>query len=811
MHVQVSIPTPLCLRNTLTLTLPSPPADSSFTAWDLSVRPSLSNAASILHTASSAESTQVTGNFPSTPTLSLRWGPQLAVDSMAQLVVPHAITSTVWKVDDNAGMSAEVQVQADFEYAGLRDKQWVEVDVAAHSLEVLDCVGTGATNVLDWQLGSSADIPPPSSTPVPASASATPTGKPVSRKTSGSSLGLGVPSTSALTLSAARRRRSSARVGEPRPPSFHSLFDTAMPAPPVLDTSFTTDLSSSDLLDQTRRKPSTSGRDPIVSTTAEAGRDKEASLLSQAAPFDPEASAMDMSFEIASLPDSGSEMGAESVMPDCSSEPAVSHEPAAKGASSTRIRIQLDLSSSLRAFAIDEAAERPTFAFQLVLAAHSSTAHPTDGVTIPAISFTTAQSEDGLVTVAGASMSDATSMPSAITLVDGSVRWTTSRRASADQNDFSPPVHLSLGQSSQKSATADGSTITSTVDASLLMEETPLAGEVSFGDSFDPDASFATVVPETPTPIDAEEESEAETSSKEPIRAVPAPDQGAPDHASAEAAEPVETAEQGATTWRAGLPVLRAREDAVSPEIVSTEATAQEPPAVAEKRFVSRDFAVQTISPKIVGSSVQTTPQPTAAPPLRRPLRRSSRRTEDSLVKSLTRLLFLVTLTLIGTQAWHYLRGGHASPFARYRSRHAHKYPLRPASTAYTIVSYKWSTTTMTETVHSTLTHVATVTSVSTTTEHRTVTSLHTLITPAVVPPKPTSSPPRPSPIYSDDFTAATPATPISTVLPPHVTSDRGLAPNEARTVAANFVIWLHSVRLEVRTLLSRWRDWIRL
>ncbi|GAA5862834.1 hypothetical protein JCM3774_006659 [Rhodotorula dairenensis] len=970
----ISIPTPLCLRNTLTLTLPSPPPNASFSAWDLSVRPSLSDASSLLHTASNADSTQITGNFPSTPSLSLRWAPQLATGSEARLVLPHAILSTAWVIEPGQVARAQVDVRTDFRYPGLREKQWVELEVGPHpsAVDVLDCVGTSGATVLDWQIGAPTDETSPSQ-PNGTFAARMPSPDqslvaPVGRKTSGTALGLGVPSSSAslATPSVARRRRSSNRLAETRPPTFHSLFDTAMPAPPVLDTSFVTEMSLTDMLETSRRhasssssssRPGVSGPsaaaelretepepslwqqaapfDPEASAhelsledgllqnsttddgtvegrgpSAQQGPDAEPDLLQQAAPFGPETRTQDVSFENDSLLDSGrgdreNEEGVPLAGQDSEPEPdllqqaapfdaqATAHDisldddslsdsgasladsiagdrtirgraplpgqepeaeadllqlaapfdheasthdmsfetgslpdsthsgssgralvplatqdpdaPVAPSSKTTIIRVQVDLGPALRAFAVDNAAERPSFAFQLSLVGTAVVDTGNDKQTpLPPVRFSSADAEDGIVTVCTQgnfrlALSDEPTV--AAQQAKGGLHWTTSRsRPSREETALEQvsvvllPRKDSVEASPQLSAVAGVPTLGA--ELTSLLDET----EVSFAESLDADAdtSLATIMPgpddrqgsespstpphETPSAATDSEAASGESTHTAVVR-----------ESSAEGEErvPVKAHEDS---------LLKMQDEATQTPVPPPMSPATPPPAVKRD---TKEFAAQTL------------PLPS------KPTKRASASRDDPLVKSLTRLLMLVTLALISTQAWHYLRGGHPSPTARYRSRHSTaKYPSSPPGAPQqpqplehnrnvnTLVSFDRKTTTVTQTVFSTETHVATVTSVSTRTEHRTITSLHSLTT--TVTTSPTASP-RPVPAYFDDFTAAAPATPSSTVVAPFPPAGpAALAPNEAPTVATQFVIWLHSVRLEVRAYFLHWRRWLR-
>jgi hypothetical protein len=710
---------------------------------------------------------------------------------------------------------AEVDAQVGFGYSGLREKQWLEIEVEAPrtAVDVLDCVGTSGTTVLDWEVVAAEEsfsVSSRSSLTKPSSPDLSLV-KPIGRKTSGSSLGLGVPSSA---TSSTRRRRSSNRPAEARPPGFHSLFDTAMPAPPVLDTSFVTEISSSDLLDPSRRHASSgssSRRNTSEEASAAAATDalppmeQDADLLRQAAPFDPEASALDMSFEVGSLP--------SSTHSDSPNVGLLPNPVASTITAKTIVRIQVDLGPALRAFAVDSLADRPYLAFRLSLAGKSVVDVGATGSTpLPSIQLPSADTEDRVVTVgtqSGLRLALDGGGWEPVCEPDGKLRWTMSRSATGREEAGIEPLRIvllprssSVETSPQLSAVADGRA--GDEELTPLLDET----EVSFAESLDADvdSSFATVTPgpddrqsstslhETSASFDPDVlEAEEVPAAKSQDSPESVPDRTAnPDGRESAAAEPERAQMQDEETQTA-LPSPTATTETVAPPS-------------AEKRD-TRDSAVQTLplpSSKSAKSGTRTT---------------ASR--DDPLVKSLTRLLMLVTLALIGTQGWHYLRGGHPSPIARYRARYSMpKYPLsrhqqqhEHTRNANTLVSFDRKTATVTQTVFSTETRVATVTSVSTRTEHRTITSLHSLTT-TVTSSTPNANP-RPLPVYSDDFTAAAPATPSSTnVSPPsHRQPDPAALPsiNEAPTAAAQFVIWLHSVRLEMRGFLSRWRDWLRL
>ncbi|BGP23043.1 hypothetical protein JCM10295v2_001936 [Rhodotorula toruloides] len=407
----ITVPTPLCLRNTLIFDLPSPPSSSASPIWDLSVRPSLSNAQS--PSSPIIEGTRISGTFPTSSSVSLRWAHQLA-SGAPPLVIKRAALETKWKVDEAGAATAEVEVSGSFDYSGLREKQWVEVEVGLPCVaaemppfEVAGCAGSdGVTSVLDWgvvpapnvaaasdQSQQNFDLPvktPPELPSLP----------PLVRQLTESALSdsaASILSTSASTAypftptPAPRRKRVSSRTSDPRPPSWTSLFDTAPPAPPVLDTSFSTE------------SPSRALPGPRVV--------KEPSLLQQVAPFDPEASAMDMSFEVSTMASTSSDLLGEGASPPVPPPSA----PRPDGRSTTcLVRLQLDFGQSLRSFASlppnaggDDLS--PLFAFNLSLHFPSKAVRTVTycdtplRLGLPSITVPAAQHEETVVSVASTS------------------------------------------------------------------------------------------------------------------------------------------------------------------------------------------------------------------------------------------------------------------------------------------------------------------------------------------------------------------------------------------------------------------------
>ncbi|GAA5912818.1 hypothetical protein JCM6882_000437 [Rhodosporidiobolus microsporus] len=404
----ITIPTPLCLRNTLSFTLPPPPSSPS-ASWDLSVRPSLSSASSATVTsANSPDSTQITGTFPTSSALSLRWAPQLPPGVDSPLVIPRAALDVRWTVQENCAARAEVEVHGSFECAALREKQWVEMEVGigrregADAFEVARCDADEETPVISWETAEAAPhaIPPPSSSlrpppPVPPELDdfASPLDDSLlllhTSTTSSGSTGTEYPFT---PTPASRPRPLSARANEPRPPSFTSLFDTAPPAALGPATAADGEVS---LLEVQLPAEETGGKDRASRQKGSEG----SSLMGQEAPFDPEGSTMDMSFEVAG----GSEDEGDE---DDDDEKVELLPPPSPIRPSTRVRVQLDLSPALRQIAQlpPDSLARPSFAFILHLdfpPSSLSSSSPTAParLSLPTFGLLAAASEETVVTV----------------------------------------------------------------------------------------------------------------------------------------------------------------------------------------------------------------------------------------------------------------------------------------------------------------------------------------------------------------------------------------------------------------------------
>ncbi|GAA5915357.1 hypothetical protein JCM5296_003691 [Sporobolomyces johnsonii] len=452
----ITLPVPLCLRNTLSFTLPPPPAVSpSSSSWDLSVRPSLSNAQSnaIPNPEPVASSTRISGSFPSTSTLSLRWIPQAALDGPeAPLVIPKTSIDVRWMINGLGWGRADVYVRGAFEYSGLRDKHWVDIAVgfgeeheagngtANGVFEVLEAEGEG---VLGWEIARGNAAPSPSTSPAPSS-TGLPTPPLLSHPSSVLDDFFSPLDDSLLSLSSStstispntptpvprlRRRPSSARPLEPRPPSFTSLFDTAPPAPPDLEASLIAEIQER-------------GEQGVT----------QPSLLRQAAPFDPEASAMDMSFEVGVLARNGSGSQEAQAPPSAEAQGQATNPSVASAAtirtssSSVLIRVQLSLSPLLQPSRLPD----PSFTFHLALefpaiTLHALLAASSLRLALPTFSLFLAEEEETLVSVSAGEAGktakvellpssamdlldgDGGSPASPLPAIDGTARWSTVR------------------------------------------------------------------------------------------------------------------------------------------------------------------------------------------------------------------------------------------------------------------------------------------------------------------------------------------------------------------------------------------------
>ncbi|BGP14133.1 hypothetical protein JCM10213v2_002073 [Rhodosporidiobolus nylandii] len=377
----ILIPTPLCLRNTLSFTLPPPPSAAASPSWDLSLP-------------GASEGTRISGTFPSAPFLSLRWAPQIpSAVAQSALVVPRVSLDVRWRIAPEGAAMAEIDVEGTFECCALREKQWVEVEVGTEwqgegpddgeeAFEVVAVLDDFSSPLDDSLLSLSSSLSSTSTT-APTEYPFTPT--PASRP-------------------APRRRPSSyARAKEHRPPSFTSLFDTAPPT--ALDVAAAAEaevsLLDADLPPEPAAEPEDLGRDRRSREKGSEG----SNLMGQEAPFDPEASVMDMSFEVAGDGGEESEDGGIG-----GSGAAVDTRPPTPDRPATRVRVQMDLAPLLMRLATSaqSAAEGalPSFSFTLRLDFPASSLAAPSGdrgdalrLALPWISLSAAHHEETVVTV----------------------------------------------------------------------------------------------------------------------------------------------------------------------------------------------------------------------------------------------------------------------------------------------------------------------------------------------------------------------------------------------------------------------------
>jgi len=308
-------------------------------------------------------------------------------------------------------------VKGSFEYSGLKDKHWIELEVGLGEddeaskgvFEVLECKGEG---VLGWEIergnGGEGLFSPRLESLVEFSS-------PLDDSL------VAMEGTPSQPQTPTPRRRYSTTT--PRPPSWTSLFDTAPPAPPDLDSSL------------------------IVNDLP---KGKEPSLLRTTAPFDEEGSGMDMSFEAGGGGESEIENQTEPEEAEDDQSSSTSSQTEKHPFSTSRrqdptiIRIQLSLSTLLHPRSENDP---PEFALRIILDFPAVTLRALSSpsairLALPSFSIPAAKEEESIVSVAAASLEDdkgsnveivdselqdllvSTSPPS---LNGGSARWSTLR------------------------------------------------------------------------------------------------------------------------------------------------------------------------------------------------------------------------------------------------------------------------------------------------------------------------------------------------------------------------------------------------
>lgn len=424
------VPLPVCLRNSLAFTLPIPAESTSNSPppqWDLAVKPYLRSSSSSTPPGDADGPTTITGLFASTSALSIRWTPRRAYSVM----LPESSLDVAWGIGENGWGRVTVKGEAQIEYAGLKDKTWVELKVdhgagglsesSTRAFEVLSLEGEGilASEVAREALAPVSPQPPrhPRLAREPSSEYTTPTPRP-------------------------RPAAAHLQDAQSRPPSYTNLFDTAPPIAPELD-------------------------------PALVARMAEPSLLSQAAPFEGDAS-MDMTFETSSSDGEDEESarllksrlgtaeenvdGGGSATSSPEAPEADSDWPQAQlpFPTTTTIRLQLNLAALL----VPEKLPTPTLRFELkadfptiTLRALSSAFYPSPEpyafrLALPTFSLPAAVHEDTVVSVSagvGGSVEVLASDPmlkgavgtdsdSPLPATNGRARWRTER----SQDDGNP-------------------------------------------------------------------------------------------------------------------------------------------------------------------------------------------------------------------------------------------------------------------------------------------------------------------------------------------------------------------------------------
>ncbi|GAA6062016.1 hypothetical protein JCM10212_006091 [Sporobolomyces blumeae] len=415
----VTLPVPPCLRNTISLVLPSPPSNSP--SWDLSVRPPLSNAQSSPASRSSTTMFELKGSFPSTSSLILRWTPQSEPGAGDPVLrVPEASLRTTWEIDERGLRTAHVTIDAPFEYAGLRDKHVVDIECRGlDGQDQVDVSRVDGDGVIGWDIvrpGNAQDsgVGPHGSR----FNELLPTDDDFASALDDSLVSHETPSNPRTPTPSHRRRRSSAHdyPVEPRPLSYTSLFDTAPPAPPDLDV----DASL------------------LVSDLANGKLEKSPSLLRQPAPFDSESSVAETSFEEPERGGRASSPARDEVRPELAGTATDAAQRTSPSLVSTTIRVHVSLTSLLR----PTLGPTPSLSFRLVAILpapprSSSTAvnAPLD-LFLPSFSLTIAEREQVVSSAAARgstveliqpSMTASAAPASPLPAVGGEARWAISR------------------------------------------------------------------------------------------------------------------------------------------------------------------------------------------------------------------------------------------------------------------------------------------------------------------------------------------------------------------------------------------------
>lgn len=343
---QVIIPIPSCLRNSLRFTLPPPPpppppsSHSRLTTtlgrgggvgvgtgtWDLKIQPSLSNVKSI-----QSDATLITGSFPSCQQLILKW--TTSDEKEEEFKIIKSEIESNWLIEqrkheqeqeqeqerEEGGLIGIVEVltKGNWEYNGLKDKHWVEIEIERgggaregndkeeeEAIELIDVEGEG---IVGWEIITptktkkkkknhgqeeeedfidDSKLNPPL---LPEQSSVSRNSGNARSTTPRSTIRYSSISASSSSSSSSTRQQQQKRVTEPLalPSSSRlSLFETTLPSAPVVLPPLL-DLDSSILI-----APSKDEMIPLTSNRL---------LSNEKAPFDPEEeegnSTLDITFE----------------------------------------------------------------------------------------------------------------------------------------------------------------------------------------------------------------------------------------------------------------------------------------------------------------------------------------------------------------------------------------------------------------------------------------------------------------------------------------------------------------------------------
>ncbi|KAM0792585.1 hypothetical protein ACM66B_005246 [Microbotryomycetes sp. NB124-2] len=420
---QVTIPTPVCLKNSLVMKL-GPTAGS--TEMDLLVKPSLRSSAT---STESDGSTLIKGSFAATDKLAIKW----TTRSNHALSLRDSQLVVDWTVLPDGSARAVVRGDSVLHYAGLRDKLWLDLLIRhqrvalpdqADEIHVQTLEGTG---IVAWELLESQDVEPVIDL-----------------------VGHSRDSTGWSSTQTPEPKRRPDKMPRDRPPSFTNLFEVAPPDVPQLDSATVAAL-------------------------------KEPSLLRQAAPFEGDVSA-DMTFEAAAangvddtlpgvqsrapppetddvvVPDLPPSPEAPDADDDLPKQQAKADADADAELAETRLRIQLDLAHLVQ----ESSMTAPKFSFELVancsaslLSSPLALLDPAEDegvrLNLPTFSMPAADHEESTVTVSApdkvvellrsnSGLTDYETSP--LPMFNGKARWASQR--SRGDSESSRPTEIEV-------------------------------------------------------------------------------------------------------------------------------------------------------------------------------------------------------------------------------------------------------------------------------------------------------------------------------------------------------------------------------